>query len=124
MKTKQEILENYEKLETMFDKRFAKRLVDYLTVDELKTIGIEVKGEYVDNWVVNKRWTEENIIKELVSDAKFGKAKAEDERGISLSLMTEVCVAWLFVLEDKDIAPYGFNYNLGFFNRILRKYNV
>lgn len=124
MKTKQEVLENYNKLETMFDNRFAKRLVDYLTVDELKTIGIKIKDEYVDNWEIDKEWTEENIIKELVSDAEFGKTKAENERGISSALMTEVCEAWLFVIEDDDITSDDYGYNLDFFNRILKKYNV
>lgn len=124
MKTKQEVLKNYDKLETMFDNRFAKRLVDYLTIDELKTIGIKIKDEYVDNWEVDKEWTEENIIKELICDAKFGKTKAENERGISSALMTEVCEAWLFVLEDKDITSDDCDYNLDFFNRILKKYNI
>lgn len=124
MKTKQEVLENYDKLETTFDNRFAKRLVDYLTVDELKTIGIKIKDEYVDNWEIDKEWTEENIIKELICDAEFGKTKAENERGISSALMTEVCEAWLFVIEDDDITSDDYGYNLDFFNRILKKYNV
>lgn len=124
MKTKQEVLENYDKLETMFDNRFAKRLVDYLTVDELKTIGIKIKDEYIDNWEIDKEWTEENIIKELICDAEFGKTKAENERGISSALMTEVCEAWLFVLEDDTIVQDDCGYNLGFFNKILKKYNV
>lgn len=124
MKTKQEVLENYKELETAIDNRFAKRLVDYLTVDELKTIGLEVKDEYVDDWVVEKEWTEENIIKNLISDAKFGKEKAENERGISSALMTEVCEAWLFIIEDNDIIAENWGYNLSFFNEILEKYNV
>lgn len=124
MKTKQEVLENYKKLETAIDNRFAKRLVDYLTVDELKTIGLVVKDEYVDDWVVEKEWTEENIIKNLISDAKFGKEKAENERGISSALMTEVCEAWLFVIEDNEIISSDYGYNLSFFNEILKKYNV
>ena len=52
----------------------------------------------------------------------FEKEKAENERGISSALMTQVCEAWLFVLEDTDIPSDDWGYNLGFFERILKKY--
>ena len=121
MITKQEVLDNYELLETSIDNRFGKRLVDFLTFEELSQIA-KVNDEYKDKWVVEKEWTEENIVKQLVSDAEFGKEKAENERGISSALMTQVCEAWLFVLEDTDIPSDDWGYNLGFFERILKKY--
>ena len=123
MLSKEEVLKNYEKLETFIDNRFGKRLVDFLTIEELNQIGIKVKEEYVDEWEVEKEWSRENIIKELISDAEFGKMKAEDERGISASLMTEVCEAWLFILEDTELTPDDYGYNLVFFEEILDKYN-
>lgn len=122
MLSKQETLKQYKKLETSIDNRFIKRLANFLTVEELSTIGIEVKDEYKDTWVVEKEWTEENVIEQLVKDAEFGKDKAEGERGISSALMTEVCEAWLTVLEDDEIVSSNFGYNLPFFEEILEKY--
>ena len=84
MRTKQEVLENYKELETCIDNRFGKRLADFLTVEELSQIGIQVKDEYKKDWVVEREWTEENIIKKLVADAKFGKEKAEGEKKSSI----------------------------------------
>ena len=103
MLSKEEVLDNYGKLETWIDSRFGKRLASFLTVEELDKTNLEVKDEYRDSWTVENEWTEENIIKELVSDAEFGLEKAENGRGISSSLMAEVCEAWLFVLEETDL---------------------
>ena len=36
--------------------------------------------------------------------------------------MTEVCEAWLTVLEDDEIVSSNFGYNLPFFEEILEKY--
>ena len=123
MKSKNEVLDNYGKLETCIDNRFGKRLASFLTAEELDKTNLQVKDEYRDSWEVEKEWTEENIIEQLVSDAEFGKEKAENERGISSSLMTEVCEAWLFILEDDTIQPYDEHYNLDFFEEILEKYS-
>ena len=57
-----------------------------------------------------------------MKDAEFGKEKAESERGISSALMTEVCEAWLYVLEDDTIVSADYGYNLFFFQEILDKY--
>ena len=122
MLSKQETLKQYKELETSIDNRFIKRLADFLTIEELSTIGIEVKDEYKETWVVEKEWTKKNVIEQLVKDAEFGKMKAENERGISSSLMTEVCEAWLTVLEDDEIVSSDFGYNLSFFEDILEKY--
>lgn len=123
MKTKKEVLDNYEKLETCIDHRFGKRLATFLTVEELPKINVIVTEEVIDEWPVEKEWTEQNIIGQLVSDAEFGMEKAKNERGISSSLMTEVCEAWLFILEDDTIEPLYEEYNLGFFEEILNKYS-
>ncbi len=123
MLSKEEVLDNYKKLETCIDNRFGKRLAQYLTVEELDNTNLQVKDEYRDSWTVEKEWTEENIIKQLVSDAEFGLEKAENERGISSSLMAEVCEAWLFVLEDTDFEGYSDSYySISLFEGVLEKY--
>ena len=61
MLSKSEMLDKYTELETCIDNRFGKRLIDFLTVKELKTIDIQVKEEYIGTWEVKKEWTEENI---------------------------------------------------------------
>lgn len=123
MRSKKEVLDNYNKLETCIDNRFGKRLADFLTIEELSKIGIKVKTEFIEDWVVEKEWTEENIIEQLISDAQFGMEKAENERGISSGLMTEVCEAWLFVLDDNSIVSCDVGYNYEFFKEILEKYS-
>lgn len=122
MLSKEEVLEQYGKLETSIDNRFGSRLANFLTVEELGKIGITVKDEFRDSWEVNKEWAEENIIKQLISDAEFGLEKAENQRGISSALMTEVCEAWLVVLEDDSIKSDDIEYNYHFFRKILEKY--
>ena len=124
MLAKEEVLKNYKKLETCIDNRFFKRICKYLTADEIESLEIvEFKDEEARNdWSPLKEWTEENIVEELVSDAEFGLQKAEDERGISSSLMTEVCEAWLFVLEDDELESSDWGYNYHFFKDILDKY--
>ena len=123
MLSKKEVLERYDELETSIDNRLLKRLVDFLTVEELATINVAVKSKFVDDWTVEKEWTEENIIAKLISDAKFGLEKAENQRGISASLMTEVCEAWLVILEDDSIVAEDEGYNCSFFKEILEKYS-
>lgn len=122
MLDKSEVIAQYKELETSIDNRFFKRFCKYLNVDEVEQCGFQVKEEAKDDWEIECKWTEENIIKELVADAKFGLEKAENERGISSALMTEVCEAWLVVLEDDDFCSSDWGYNAPFFRDILEKY--
>lgn len=123
MLNKSEVITQYKELETCIDNRFFKRFCKYLDVDEIEQCGFKVKEEAKADWKIECEWTEENIIKELISDAEFGLEKAENERGISSSLMTEVCEAWLVVLEDNDFESEDWGYNYHFFKDILNKYN-
>ena len=122
MRTKEEVIEVYDKLETCIDSRFIRRFCDFLTVDELEQCGTSVKEEYRSTWTVQKEWIERNIIEQLLEDANFGLEKAKNERGISSALMTEVCQAWLYVLEDDEIKPSDYGYNVSFFKQIIDKY--
>lgn len=87
------------------DRRFTKRFIDYLPVEEWKEFGFEYKGE--DNFVP-KDWTEENIKIDLKSDLEFAIEKALGRRGISASLMYNVLKSWCIILENGlDKTDYG-----------------
>lgn len=120
MLTKTETIEQYKDLETTIDNRFFNRFCKYLNTDEIKQCGFTLREGV--KWEIESEWTQENIINELISDAKFGLEKAENERGISSGLMTEVCEAWLTILEDNEIVSEDTGYNVLFFKEILNKY--
>lgn len=109
MKKIKEILNNYDNYKTVLDDRFGSRFIDFLTIEEMEIIGFELKDEYKKDWQP-KGWNEENIIEQLKEDIEFGIKKAEDERGISSSLMFEVVKSWLKVLEDKETLEYFEDY--------------
>ena len=119
MKTIEEILDNYSEYQTFLEDRFGKRLCDFLTVEQAKSIGWHFKEGYQHT---PKPWTEENVLSQLQQDVAFGWEKACDERGISASLMYEVVVAWCKVLENGlDIIEYGV-YGKDLFESVADKY--
>lgn len=101
MKKIEEIIDNYEKYETYLEDRFGIRFIDFLTSDQAKKIGFEIKEEYIEEHNKNiKEWNRENVLEQLKKDVKFGWEKACDERGISSSLMYYVVLSWNKVLEE------------------------
>ena len=107
--------------DTLFDRRFTKRLLDFLDVSEWEKVGFRLnEGAEPDP---PKEWTEENILSRLKADLNFGIEKALDHRGISSGLMAMVCLGWLDVLEDEDIDRelYG-HYGSELFTAIDKKY--
>ena len=112
MKTIKEILENYGDYEVILDDRFGVRFCQFLTVEEMDSIGFEYNDTEKANAHEPKEWTEENILTQLKEDVEFGWEKACDERGLSSSLMYEVVKKWCKVLENEfaefdDYGPYG-----------------
>ena len=105
MKTIKEVLNNYDNYKTVLEDRFGSRFIEFLTPEEMKSIGFELKDEYKKDWKP-KEWNEENVIEQLKKDIQFGIEKAENERGISSSLMFEVVKSWLEVLEDEETLKY------------------
>ena len=83
--------------DTFFDRRFTKRFIDFLPLEEWSQYGFKYIGE--DEYI-QKEWTEENVLKQLKEDVEFGYEKAEDERGISSELMAMVVNAWCKVLQN------------------------
>ena len=121
MKSIDYILDNYEDFEVYMDDRFGRRFIDFLTMEQMKRIGFELKEEYKENWVP-KEWTEENILKQLYEDVQFGWEKCCDQRGISAGLMAELVQKWCDVLENGLVdIPYGY-YGDNVFKTVAEKY--
>lgn len=92
------------------DWRDFNRLGDFMTLEQLEAVGLNLKAELRDTWVA-KEWTRENILAQLASDLDFGFEKALDQRGISAGLMLEVVQMWVIALEDEGIKDYDFEGN-------------
>ena len=61
MKSKEEILSNYNDWATFLDDRFGSRLIQFLTEEEMATIGYTLKDEYKGKHEPIE-WTRENIL--------------------------------------------------------------
>lgn len=115
MKTIDEIISNYEEYETFVEDRFGKRFCEFLTIDQIDQIGFTTTN-------LNhkpKEWTYNNVLKQLKEDAEFGLEKAQDQRGISSSLMYDVCVSWCKIIEKEDLILDYASYGIETFENIL-----
>ena len=65
------------------------------------------------------QWTFENIISQLKDDAEFGLEKANSERGISSSLMYDVCKSWCKIIDREDLIVEYNNYGTETFENVL-----
>lgn len=99
MKTLEYVKEHIEDFEedTFLDRRFTKRLIDFIPTSEWPKFGFKYTG---NEKIEPKVWTEENVLDQLKRDVEFGYEKAVDERGISSELMAMVVNAWCKVLEN------------------------
>ena len=108
MKTVEQILK-YEF--QCLDGRDLYRLFDFLTEEQLNSIGVTLKEEYKGKHKTIPL-TRENVLNKLEGDVAFGFEKALDKRGISASFMYEVVKMWNWILEEgletfDDYAQYG-----------------
>jgi hypothetical protein len=127
MKDKEEVLEYYKEYETSLDDRFGVRFMEFLTIEEMSKIGIELKDEYKKDWKP-KKWTPQNIIEQLKEDVLFGMEKMSDERGISSELMHSVVKSWVKILGDTDLEEL-FNESYDDYGKhhlrcVAKKYNI
>ena len=122
MKTLKYVKEHIDEIEqdNILDRRFTKRFIDFLPVEEWKKYGFKYTGE--EEPPKPKEWTEENILAQLKEDVEFGIEKAENHRGISASLMYAVCQAWCIVLENGLENTYYGWYGDKLFKAIDKKY--
>lgn len=123
MKSLEWVMENMGSLKGCLDERFGSRMCQFLTEEQIKkTLNYELKEEYKQNRKVLE-WTEENVLKQLKDDVEFGIEKATNHRGISASLMYEVCQSWCKVLENGlENTDYGWYGHL-LFEAIDKHYN-
>lgn len=122
MKTLKYVKEYIDEIEQdkFFDKRFTKRFLNFLPVEEWEKYEFKYTGE--EEPPKPKEWTEENILAQLKEDVEFGIEKAENHRGISASLVYTVCQAWCIVLENGlENTDYGW-YGDKLFKAIDNKY--
>lgn len=97
MKTLEEIIGNYKEFETSLEDRLGVRLCQFLTVEQMKEIGFELK-EGAEHTPIE--WNRENVLKQLKKDVAFGFEKALNRRGISSGLMFDVVLGWNKILEE------------------------
>lgn len=106
------------------DGRDQYRLFDFLTEEQLTSIGVELKDEYKGKHTAIPL-TRETVIKKLKIDVAFGFEKALDKRGISASLMFMVVQMWNWILEEGlenwDESNYA-QYGLPLFKATALKY--
>lgn len=113
------ILNNWDKSNSLLGDMFGRRLRQFLTVEQAKSIDWEVLKQY-HNPI---EFTKQNVIKQLESDVAFGFKKALEKNLLISKLMFDVVKEWLFILEDplKDFDDYSM-YGLPLFKAIAVKY--
>lgn len=95
------------------DGRDYSRLTAFFPPHDWKVFGFTViEGTDPKTIEPPKEWTEAEIIKQLRDDVAFGFKKALGHRGISSSMMHDVVLMWLWVLEHplqhhEEYAMYG-----------------
>ena len=101
MKTLEQIL-SYKP--ECLDGRDLNRLAQFMTVDQLKRIGITDEDALKKH--EPREWTKQNVLKSLESDVDFAFEKALNKRGISSSLMFSCIKMWMWVLDDEEFQDY------------------
>lgn len=113
------ILNNWDKSNSLLGDMFGRRLRQFLTVEQAKSIDWEVLKQY-HNPI---EFTKQNVLKQLESDVAFGFKKALEKNLLISKLMFDVVKEWLFILEDplKDFDDYSM-YGLPLFKAVAVKY--
>lgn len=113
------ILNNWDKSNSLLGNMFGRRLRQFLTVEQAKSIDWEVLKQY-HNPI---EFTKQNVIKQLESDVAFGFKKALEKNLLISKLMFDVVKEWLFILEDplKNFDDYSM-YGLLLFKAVAVKY--
>ena len=113
------ILNNWDKSNSLLGDMFGRRLRQFLTVEQAKSIDWEVLKQY-HNPI---EFTKQNVIKQLESEVAFGFKKAFEKNLLISKLMFDIVKEWLFILEDplKDFDDYSM-YGLPLFKAVAVKY--
>ena len=113
------ILNNWDKSNSLLGDMFGRRLRQFLTVEQAKSIDWEVSKQYHKTI----EFTKQNVLKQLESDVAFGFKKGLEKNLLISKLMFDVVKEWLFILEDplKDFDDYSM-YGLPLFKAVAVKY--
>lgn len=130
MKTKDEVLDAVKAKTTwdrssceMIDGRDYYRLANFFPVDQWELFGLSLKEGSTPS--EPEEWTRENILKHLESDLDFAFEKAINHRGISSSLMHNVILMWMWVLDDELCGYTRYNpYGTPLYEKIADKYGL
>lgn len=94
--------------------RLSRRLVKFLTEDQMKELGMELKDEFKGKHKPIP-FTAESVLEQLRNDVSFGYEKCTNHRGKSSALMFDVVLDWCKILENElagwdenNYAPYGY----------------
>lgn len=133
MKTAEEVLQAVETKQawsrgtcSMIESRDLKRLISYFP-EKITEWGFQWSQQVLDDGIPeSEEFNEENIVRDFRKDLELAIEKAEDERGISSSLMHEVVGMYLFIMGDDidNYSDYGSNggYGLQCFREVREKY--
>lgn len=128
MLTQQQVIEAVRagRKSACIDGRDYGRLTEFMPASEWPAFGFKVKDGVDPATVPVRPWTREEIISQLQSDVLFGIEKAEDQRGISSSLMVHCVAMWMWILEDASlqVVPQYDDYGLEYLQEVRSKYLI
>lgn len=110
----------------VIDSRDYARLTAFFPVEDWPLFGFKLKeGETADPV---RPWTYQSVMECVASDLEFSFEKALNQRSISASLMYEVMLMWMWVMEENDLAnrnntPYP-QYGLPLFKKIAVRFGL
>ena len=105
------------------DRRDYSRIMNFLSVDEWEKFGFGLREGATPPKI--KEWAKPVILQQLKNDLDFAFEKAIHHRGISSSLLYEVILMWMWVLED-ELATFNVYepYGIPLYKKVARKYNL
>lgn len=105
------------------DNRDKGRFAEFVPFERIAEAGLEpVDGITKEGWGDTTEWTEENVLKQLKEDVKFGLEKARGQRGISVHAMFCCVNLWCHLLEN-GLAEIGYTgYGVEFFEKVAEHY--
>lgn len=122
MKSLEDAIKFVDSYPGAIDGRDRMRFADFLPVERLSEIGLDINPENNAQTLQQKPWTEEEVLKQLKIDVQFGLEKAIAQRGISTNCMFHVVNMWCHLLEN-NLQQDGYdNYAISFFMSVIIHY--
>jgi hypothetical protein len=108
----------------VFDERFDKRLVPFLTREQAVKLGYDYYENEEIPWNEPIVWDKENILQQLREDVRLGFHYGLKKREIMSEFLADVVCYWNYILEDglEEFSDRGF-YGLKLFKTTAEKYN-